>query len=305
MSPNSFRFQILVSVCLAFIFVLPVAAREPDRVIDVWNDVAPGETTRSVGETLPKRDNENPPATRITRITRPQMSVFEPDAEKKTGVAVVIFPGGAFNYVVADKEGSEAADWLNQHGVTAFVLHYRTKDDSGKPLWQRPMQDGQRAISLIRTHADEWKIDPNRIGVLGFSAGGQAAALVATRFDERSYESSDTADKASCRPDFAMLVYPWQLVDEKTHVLMDEIQITAKTPPAFLVHAHDDHASSLSSLFFYAALKKNGVPAELHIYQNGGHGYGLRPVAGSAVHTWPERAADWMRHCDLLNKAEE
>jgi acetyl esterase/lipase len=163
----------------------------------------------------------------------------------------------------------------------------------------RPLQDGQRAVSLVREQAGKWGLKPTRIGVIGFSAGGQAAALVTTRFNERAYEAVDAIDDISCRPDFSLLVYPWQLVDD-TGTLKDFITITPQTPPTFLVHTHDDVHTSLSSVQYYSAMKKLKLPAELHVYNNGGHGYGMRPVENSNVDTWPARAADWMSQRGLL-----
>lgn len=282
------------SLILCFIAATAFAADEP-RKIEVWRGLPPGETQLSAGETLPVRANENPPATRIAKITQPLLEVYEPPADKRTGVGVIILPGGGYNYVVQDKEGSEAARWLNTLGATAYVLRYRTKNDDAKiPLWKRPVQDGQRAISLLRANAAEWKLNPGKIGILGFSAGGQAAALVTTRFDEREYAAADDVDKQSCRPDFALLIYPWNLWDAKSGKLLDEIRITAKTPPTFLLHTHDDASSSLGSVYFYAGLKQQKVPAELHVFQAGGHGYGMRPVAGTTIHTWPVAAEAWL-----------
>ncbi|HBL42291.1 MAG TPA: xylanase, partial [Planctomycetaceae bacterium] len=229
--------------------------------------------------------------------------------EKRNGTAVLIFPGGGYNYVVADKEGSETAEWLNSLGITAFVAHYRTKepkpraqtDASLPPSSERPLQDGQRAVSLVRKRAAEWGIKPDRIGVIGFSAGGQAAALISTRFEERAYSAADEVDEISCRPDFSMLIYPWRLVDENTGELNKVLTINKTTPPTLMIHAHNDHATPISSILFYTALKKNGVSGELHIYENGGHGYGMRPVEDSNVDTWPDRAADWLRQRSLAN----
>lgn len=279
------------------------AAREPDAVIDIWPGLAPGETTADTGATLPRRPDENPPATRVKDITRPQLHVYLPSNQSShSGAAVLILPGGGYNYVVRDKDGSEAAQWLNGLGIAGFVVHYRTKrEDAGQldpslPAHsERPLQDAQRAASLVRSRAAEWKLDPSRIGVLGFSAGGQAAALLSTRFDRRAYEPIDAVDQTSCRPDFSMLVYPWRLWDEKTGALSDAFPVSTSTPPAFLVHAHDDSATSLSSVFYYAALRRHGVSGELHIYKSGGHGYGMRPVDGSSVDTWTDRAEDWLR----------
>ncbi len=286
-------------------------AREPDAIIDLWPGLAPGETTRETGTKLPRRAKENPPATRVKDITRPQIYVFQPAAEKRNGTAVLIFPGGGYNYVVTDKEGSEAADWLNRQGITAFVVHYRTKQQKTPPVQtnsklppfsERPLQDGQRALSLVRQRAAEWNIKPDRIGVIGFSAGGQAGALVTTRFEERAYKPLDTIDSVSCRPDFSLLIYPWRLLNEKTGKLNEVVTVSKKTPPTFLVHAHNDSATPMSSIQFYSALKKNGVGAELHIYETGGHGYGMRPVENSNVSTWTERAEDWLHQRALNTK---
>ncbi|MFN0197477.1 MAG: alpha/beta hydrolase [Planctomycetaceae bacterium] len=299
---------------LAIVSILTniVHAREPDEIIDIWPDFAPGETTRETGTALPSRPNDNPPATRIKDITRPQLHVFKPSAEKQNGTVVLIFPGGGYNYVVVDKEGSEAAEWLNSLGITGIVVYYRTKaeptskrDPSLPDHAERPLQDGQRAIGLIRKRAGDRGIKADRIGVLGFSAGGQAGAFVTTRFADRAYDPLDDVDEVSCRPDFAMLLYPWNLYDEKTETLAKSVTITENTPPTFLVHTHDDGVTSLSSVMLYAALKKQGINSELHIYQTGGHGYGLRPVENSEVDTWPARAGDWLRGLGLVEKADK
>jgi acetyl esterase/lipase len=275
---------------------------EPTELIDVWPAFAPGETTKSHGEPLPRRPQENPPATRISKITAPQMEVYPASADSACGTAVLICPGGAYNYVVRDKEGSEIAEWLNGIGVTAFVLRYRTKDGTD-PMWKRPLQDAQRSLSLIRTHADEWKLDPNKLGVIGFSAGGQLAALTATNGDNRTYAAVDDIDKKACGADFAMLIYPWRLLDGDK--LMKHLPVNKTTPPTFLVHSHNDGSTSLNSIQFYAALKASGVSGELHIYRSGGHGYGLRPVKGSRVHTWPARGTDWLRGSGFAHEASD
>ena len=167
-------------------------------------------------------------------------------------------------------------------------------------LWLRPVQDGQRAVRLVRQRAKEWNIQPDRIGVIGFSAGGQAAALIATRFEQARITNPSTAStELSSRPDFCLLIYPWRIADEKAGGLIEAVTVTKATPPTFLVHAHNDGATSLSSIYFYTALKKLGIPAELHIYETGGHGYGMRPVKNSNVQTWPARAADWLKQRQL------
>lgn len=272
-------------------------AREPDLMINVWPKRAPGETTSSVGETLPQRPQEMPPSTRVKNITQPRLAMYKP--AKPNGTSILVLPGGAYKYVVIDKEGSEVADWLNPLGVTVFVLHYRTKDGSGRPPWQRPLQDGQRAIRLLRRRAAEYQIESERLGVAGFSAGGHAAALLATRFEQAASAVTDDIDRGSCRPDFAILIYPAYLTDG-VGSLRPEVTVGPDAPPTFLLHAHND--ASIHSTMFYKALRDNGVAGELHIYQAGGHGFGLRPVKGSNIHTWTDRAADWMQQRGLITK---
>lgn len=271
------------------------AAEAPDRTMDLWGETVPGETALSRGEALPTRPTEKPPATRITKITQPTLEFYEPATDKRTGRCVLIFPGGGYNYVVSDKEGSEPARWLNEQGITGIVLKYRTKDGSMEAPWKRPLQDAQRAVSLVRHNATEWKLNASDIGVMGFSAGGQLATLTSTRFRERSYEPGDAADQVSCRPDFSLLIYPWNLYDGKTKQLIPELTLSDDLPPSFVLHTHDDGSTSLGPVFYYAALKERKIPAELHVYQAGGHGYGLRPVEGTNIDTWPSLAAAWLK----------
>jgi acetyl esterase/lipase len=287
------RATLIALVIVAHLWqIAGVDGAEPVRLLDVWPNLAPGESTKSNGEALPRRAQEIPPSTRITKITSPQLEVFPAPKDKACGAAVLICPGGAYNYVVRDKEGSEIADWLNQLGVTAFVLRYRTKDGT-EPMWKRPLQDAQRSLSLIRSRANEWQLDEKQIGIIGFSAGGQLAALTATNGKKRTYPGADAADKEPCRADFAMLIYPWRLIEDGK--LIDELTIDESTPPTFLVHAHNDGSTSLNSIQFYSAMKAAKIDGELHIYRSGGHGFGLRPVEGSMVHTWPDRAAQWLK----------
>lgn len=270
-----------------------------EELLDVWPDLAPGETTRLVGENLPPREGESPPITRVVNITRPTMTVHRP--ARANGTAAIILPGGGFAKVVPDLEGSEAADWLNRHGVTAFVLRYRTTADSKSPGWPKPLQDAQRALSSIRASADRWGIQKNRLGIVGFSAGGQVAARLLSAGEEKAYERIDPADQTSFRPNFAILIYPWNLYDAKQDALVAGISVPKNCPPTFLVHTHDDRSSSLGTVLFYVGLKKHNIPAELHVYGNGGHGYGLRPRPGSEISTWPSHAAHWLGTQGLLD----
>lgn len=276
--------------------------REPDQVIAVWPKLAPGEQKDQRGEALPKRENENPPATRIGGITTPTLQFYQAPKQATTRSAILIFPGGGYRYVVADKEGSEVAEWLNSLGVSAFVLHYRTQvadhkqSDSVLPAHsERPLQDAQRALSLIRSKSEELDIDRGRVGVIGFSAGGQLAALVTSRSGSRSYVPVDDIDKASCRPDVSLLMYPWQILKADRVEMAEAFTIDENTPPTFLLHTDDDSSTSLGSIEFYKALKLKKVRAELHIFADGGHGYGIREVENSEVDGWPALAAPWLR----------
>lgn len=270
----------------------------------VWPDLAPGESSRGVGEAQPLRASEIPPVTRLIKIRRPTVDVFL--AKKPNGTAVVVLPGGGFMKVVPDKEGSEAAPWLNAHGISVFVLRYRTNEVTPKdePAWRRPLQDGQRTLRLIRANADKWHVNKDRVGVLGFSAGGQVASILHTADGVAAYDAMDEIDGQSCRPDFSLLIYPWNAYDPKTRKLLPQIHLSAKSPPAFIVHTHDDRSSSMGSVLIYAGLKQHDVQAELHIYGNGGHGYGMRAVKGSDIGTWPARASDWLLRLGLARTAE-
>ncbi len=284
--------------------ITQAADKAPNR--PVWPALAPGETSDNPGEMQPFRQGEIPPVERVVKIRKPSMDVFLPE-RGANGVGVLILPGGGFGKVVTNKEGSEAAAWLNKLGIAAFVLRYRTSEATpkGEPAWRRPLQDAQRALRLIRADAKSFGVQPDKLGVLGFSAGGQVAAILHTRDGRADYEMIDTNDDLSCRPDFSLLVYPWNVLDRETGDLLSEIRPAASSPKAFIVHTHDDRSSSLGSVLIYAGLKRHNVPAELHVYANGGHGYGMRAVKGSQIHTWPDRAAAWLQANGLADGENE
>lgn len=267
-------------------------ANEPQ---DVWPALAPDETTRSVGDVQAFRPSEIPKVTRVTNITRPTFSVHRP--KQPNGTGIVILPGGGFGKVVPDKEGTEAAEWLNELGVTAFVLSYRTTTDKNTPGWLKPLQDSQRLMSLVRLRSAEWGLKTDRIGLLGFSAGGQVAARLLSSGGKASYDRIDMVDEVSFRPNFSLLIYPWTIYDAKTDRLVEGVHVDKTCPVTFLAHTDDDRSSSLGAVLFYAGLKRHGISSELHVYGNGGHGYGLRPVAGSEISTWTSHATHWLgRH---------
>lgn len=266
-------------------------------VVSLWPGAIPGEQEAPGEEKIeaPKPD-EASPTTRVTYVGRPSIEIRRPPAGKANGAAVIIAPGGGYNLLAIDKEGTEVADWLNSIGVTGIVLKYRVPrragDTPGEPP-PGPLQDAQRALSIVRARASEWGIDPSRIGLLGFSAGGHLTARAGTLFASRSYSPIDDADRVSCRPDFCVLIYPAYLVGPEGR-LREDLPISSQTPPMFLAHAHDDRVSPENSAILYLELKRAGVSAELHIYESGGHGFGLRP-SNKPCATWTARCEQWLR----------
>jgi acetyl esterase/lipase len=213
---------------------------------------------------------------------------------------VVVFPGGGYRFLAIDLEGTEVCDWLNTIGVNCLLLKYRVPDSGPYPKSKAALQDAQRALGLVRLHAAEWGIDPKRIGVLGFSAGGHLSAAISTHFDERLYDPIDDADKLSCRPDFAVVIYPGYLAREKDNFGPNhDIQPTANTPPTFLVQAEDDWVHVENAMVYYQQLKNAKVSAEMHIYAQGGHGFGLRRTA-LPITAWPESLETWLRTIKVL-----
>jgi acetyl esterase/lipase len=229
-------------------------------------------------------------------VSLPTMTVYSPKG-KNTGVAVLVFPGGGYNCVAIDLEGTEICDWLTSRGITAVLLKYRvpTRSPEGYGESLPALEDAQRTLSLVRFHATEWRIDPHKIGVIGFSAGGHLVTAMSTRFDKRSYPAVDAADKESCRPDFAIACYPGHLWNgDEGFKLNPNVPVTTNTPPTFLVQAEDDHVDGVEqALVYYIGLKDAGVPVEMHLYAQGGHGFGLRrtkfPITG-----WPQLVETWL-----------
>jgi acetyl esterase/lipase len=279
------------------------AAGEP-LPLDLWPGQPPGETGSIGSEQDVTRPSDNLVAgrrvIRLGTVSRPTITLYRPSHEIDTGVAVLIAPGGGYQILAWDLEGTEIAEWLASVGVTGILLKYRVPRRPGDPADEppvRPLQDAQRAMSLVRSRAREWGIDPHRIGMLGFSAGGNLTVRTATLTD-RAYASVDAVDRVSSRPDFMILIYPAFLAFGEG--LAFWLRVTQETPPAFFVHAGDDSAAGPeSSIRTYLAVKKAGVPAELHVYPTGGHGYGLRPTH-DPVTTWPARCLDWLRSQGIL-----
>ncbi|MDB6124134.1 MAG: Xylanase [Pedosphaera sp.] len=296
----------LLLVCFVALFPAISRAIEPSQVINLWPETAPGEKG-NIGEehnvTKPTgKMTANKPVVRIGNVSKPTISIFRPLATNDIGTTVLVFPGGAYNIIATDIEGTEVCQWLNSLGVTAVLLKYRVPRRAGLEKHVAPLQDAQRALSLVRHRATELKIDPKKIGVLGFSAGGHLAAALSTSAEKLTYTSVDAADTENCRPNFAMLIYPAYLtLTNNLEKLSPEVAVTTNHPPTFLAMTQDDPLHAENVLSYSLALKQAKVPVELHLYPSGGHGYGLRPT-GNPVATWPDRAADWLRSRGLLSR---
>jgi acetyl esterase/lipase len=274
-----------------------VAADRP--VIDVWPGKVPGETKElSPEEFRPPQAKQKADVQRLTNVSKPTLTLFQPPEGKRNGAAVVICPGGGYSILAWDLEGTEVAEWLNSIGVTALVLKYRVPRRDGDIANKLPLMDAQRAMSVVRSKASELGLDPRRIGMLGFSAGGNLATGTCIKSSERQYDKVDPVDDVSCRPDFGVLIYPAYLADNSGS-LKPEYQPTKESPPMFFAFAMDDRVTVDSSIAMLKALKAAGVPAELHAYDSGGHGFGLRK-SEFPCHTWPARCAEWMERRGLL-----
>jgi len=249
------------------------------------------------------------PWTYISNVSQPTLTVYSPTV-KNTGAAIIVFPGGGYQILAIDLEGTEVCDWLTSKGITCVLLKYRVPNTG--PAWNqpcgcdlrtgssRPLEDAQRTVGLVRFHAAQWGIDPHKIGVLGFSAGGHLVAAVSTHFDRREYPAVDAADQESSRPDFVVALYPGHLYDYDKDELFRDIHIARNTPPTFVLQAENDNVDGPSnSLIYYAALKDAGVPAELHLYPEGGHAFGLRRTR-FAISAWPQLVETWLQTIGIV-----
>jgi acetyl esterase/lipase len=286
-----------------------VGADKP-LVVEIWPGKVPDETGNIGAEYVrmsPRLDRKQvevtEPTRMITNVTKPTLMIYRPAKDRDTGTAVLICPGGGYWNLYWQLEGEEVAAWLNSLGITGIILKYRVPRRPGEPEREparRPNQDAQRAVSLVRSKAREWGIDPKRIGMIGFSAGGHLAIATATSFEKRTYEPIDDIDKGSCRPDFAIAVYPGYLKAKDKDELAPGLRVPAGTPPVFLAHGGDDIISSPEhSVVMYLALKRAGVPAELHIYAGAAHDFGVRP-SDRPCSTWTKSCAHWLREQGLL-----
>ena len=321
---------LIFALCVVFAFgglsaQTPVWQPSPGHTqVPIWPGAAPDAQPVAGPEVATTTGKDSLVAGRpwvaVSNVSRPTMTVYSPKG-KNTGAAVVVFPGGGYQVLAIDLEGTEVCDWLTSKGITCVLLKYRVPDvgpyPKSGPYPESPMalEDAQRTVGLVRFHAAEWHIDPHKIGVLGFSAGGHLVAAISTHFEQRLYPAVDAADKESCRPDFAVAIYPGHLSlsrrngmlskaskvcgssssnADKDLELNPDIHVTRQTPPTFLLQAEDDHVDNVDdSLAYYIALKKAGVPVEMHLYAQGGHAFGLRrtkfPMTG-----WPQLVETWL-----------
>lgn len=284
-------------------------------VLKLWPDGIPGvKTDASYTEKITVTDGR---VTRCERVVTPDLTVYLPAADKANGAAVLICPGGGYGALAFDHEGHAIARWLNENGIAGIILKYRLPSDLiMKDKTIGPLQDAQEAIRTIRRNAAAWKIDPGKIGVIGFSAGGHLASTISTHYNEKVY---DVKDNTSARPDFSLLIYPVVSFDAAvTHMgsrnnliglnpseemirhYSNEQQITADTPPAFLVHSADDKTVPvMNSIGYFRELQKNGIPTELHVFQKGGHGYGLSTKGGTES-AWPGLCISWLKAMNII-----
>ena len=298
----NFISQLIREVSVLAILALATAALAAGNVtLKLWPNGAPGET----GDIGPER--EVPPkegqtkVIRLTDVSEPAITLYRAPKTKANGTAVVIAPGGGYNILAWDLEGTEIAEWLNSIGVAAVILKYRVPRRDKENPHRVPLQDAQRAMRLVRQNAEAWGIAPNRVGMLGFSAGGHLTVMTGTHWGETTYDRIDAADDLSSRPDFLIPIYPGALGDKEDPMKLSPlVRITEKTPPTFMAVTYDDKDRGAQAALMLVELKKKGVPAELHIFSKGGHGYGLRP-SENPVSGWPKLCEQWMRASGLFD----
>lgn len=308
---------VLATVCAAVVACRsapaapPASKRQPAAApteLPLWPGTPPGAAPGSAAPAETTQAGDHPvagkPYLEVHDVSRPTMTVYPPGGTN-TGVAVVVFPGGGYKILAADLEGTEVCDWLTPRGITCVLLKYRVPNSGHhwdpackchrNPKVPMALQDAQRALGLLRAQAARWQIDPRKIGVLGFSAGGHLAAAISTHFEQRAYPAVDAADRESCRPDFSVVLYPGHLwIAEDRFELNPDVPVTKQTPPTFLLHAEDDDVDDVNhSLVYYIALKKAGVPVEVHLYAAGGHAFGLRPTR-YPITRWPRLVEVWL-----------
>lgn len=274
----------LSAILLLVAFTFTLFSQEKE-IIQLWPNKVPGETEGKHPPVI--TDNTKGFVTRITDITNPAIVVYPAPVYNNNGVAIIVCPGGGYNILAIDKEGYEIAEWLNTLGFSAMVLQYRVpKKQKGA------LMDAQRAIRIVRANAEKWQLNPEQIGIMGFSAGGSLSARASTMFEQTTYQKIDEMDNLSCQPNFALLVYPAYLDQGENRSLTPELNVNENTPPTFIFQTADDRLAN-SALVYAGALRDAKVPVELHLLPEGGHGYAMRP-GNKAAETWPDLAEIWL-----------
>jgi acetyl esterase/lipase len=300
--------NLLVSLFLAFILI-PLAGQ--NQIVALWDGDPPNYKETGEATLFDTTD-----IVRVRNVQIPDIAVFLPSRKNATGEAVVVCPGGGYGILAYDLEGSDIARWLNSEGIAAFVLKYRLPGSTSNIVpHESPLMDAQRAMRLVRYHAEEWNVHPGKVGIMGFSAGGHLASTLSTHFDAGDPENHDPVERESCRPDFSVLIYPViTFTKEYTHEgsrenllgkdpdpdlvkhYSNELRVTGQTPPAILIHSGDDLAVPVeNSIVYYHALQKQGIKSELHIYPYGGHGYSLA-IGQGHLSFWPDRVIQWIKY---------
>lgn len=298
-------------LCLLALSLCILPLKSQNQILQLWEGDPPN--YRETGEVI---IHDTSDIVVISNVQKPDIAIFLPSKKNATGEAVVVCPGGGYGVLAYDWEGSDIARWLNSEGIAAFVLKYRLPGSKSNIIaYKSPLMDAQRAMRLARYHAEKWNIDPGKVGVMGFSAGGHLASTLSTHYDSGDPSNDDPVERESCRPDFSILVYPViSFTKEYTHVgsrenllgkdpdpqlvqhFSNELQVTADTPPAILIHSGDDDAVPVeNSMAYYHALQKLGINSELHIYPYGGHGYSLA-IGRGHLSTWPDRVSEWIKY---------
>ncbi|WP_298650291.1 alpha/beta hydrolase [uncultured Proteiniphilum sp.] len=265
----------------------------------LFPDGAPGESRKMKQvDDLSGNKVAGCPVLRISNVSESTLTFYPAPADNNSGATIIVNPGGGYNILAYNLEGSEICKRFNSFGINCVLVKYRVPRREGLAKHGAPLQDLQRTIAYTRSHAGEWNIDPGRIGVMGFSAGAHLSAMASTAYGERTYPKTDTFDDVSLRPDFCILVYPAYLAGEDFSIA-SELKVNADTPPTILIQTQDDKDHIDSSLFYYYALKEAKVPAAMHLYPSGGHGYGLRNT-GHTVNEWPHRVLSWLRDIGMI-----
>ncbi|MCE5314103.1 MAG: alpha/beta hydrolase [Armatimonadota bacterium] len=297
---------ILRIVALLLLYSISPSLLASDHIepIMLWPNGAPGEAGDVGKENETTWDHSGPlttPVCCVTNVSEPTITVYRPLTEKDIHASVIVCPGGGYVCLTTDVEGTEPCQWLNSIGITAILLKYRVPARNDMERYEVALQDVQRAVGMVRRRACEWNIDPNRIGILGFSAGGHLAAVLCSSYEKRAYDPVDDNDQASCRPDFAMLIYAaWLNGGGNSVKLAPELSVSAIMPPTFLACTQDDDAVD-GAICYYRALREVKVPVEMHLFLAAGHGYGLRPL-GKSISSWPECAEEFMRGLGILSR---